>query len=205
MTNFSQIKRHRDTDPTYIVNDAISEYLKGHLDEAKDIAHQYWAEKCPEEEPFDQEFALEHIIGHMSPEDAYWMGVFSEKLNDYDLFCLNGYGHFEAIGDEGEYALETIMECAVDGIIGGDYEISDELQAIVDLFDDDDDDDYRSNNRKSASKKKPTSKGNTKKTPAKSQCVKRPGTSKGNTKRPSQSNNRKPRTTSGKKPAPRRR
>ena len=44
-----------------------------------------------------------------------------------------------------------------------------------------------------------------KKSPAKSQCVKRSGTSKGSSKKSTQSNNRKPRTTSGKKPAPRRR
>lgn len=44
-----------------------------------------------------------------------------------------------------------------------------------------------------------------KKSPAKSQCVKRSGTSKGNTKKPSQSSNRKPRTTSSKKPTQRRR
>ena len=195
MTDFKTIKYYRDTDPTFTAVDAVIEYLRGHPDEARDLAYQYWGEHDPDGEPFDQEFAIDYILNHMSPEDAYWMGVFSERLNDYDLFRLDGYGHFEAIGDEEEYMLDACKE-AVDGIVDGDYDVSDELQAIIDLFDDG----HRSNNRKSAPKKKPA-----KKSPAKSQCVKRSGTSKGSSKKPSQSNNRKPRTTSGKKPAPRRR
>ncbi len=209
MTDFNTIKRYRDTDPTYTAEDAVIEYLKGHPGEARDIAYQYWDENCPENEPFDQEFAIDNIIGHMSPEDAYWMGVFSEKLTSFGLFRLDGYGHFEAIDDEEEYMLDACKEAVHDIVLYGGYDVSKELQAIIDLFDededDDEDDDYRSNNRKSAPKKKPASKAGAKK-PAKSQCVKRSGNAdKTPAKKTAQSNNRKPRTTSGKKKAPARR
>ncbi len=199
MVSIDQIKRYRDTDPTYTVTDAIIEYLSGNPAEAKELAYQYWDRNDPDAIPFDKEFALEEVIGNMAPREAYWMGIFSEPLTDFNLYRLDGYGHFQAIGDEEEYMLDACKE-AVDDIADGEYEISDELQDIIDLFDED----SRSNNRKprASSGKKPVAKNKCTKKPAKSQCVKR-GTSNGNAKKPNQSNNRKPRASSGKKPASR--
>ncbi len=177
--NLEYFKRRRKNDPSYDAPTAIIEYLEENIQEAVLLAYQYWDKNDPDEIPFGMDYALDEIIGNMTPQEAYWMAINSDPLSPHGSYRLDGYGHFEEIEDETEYMLDACREAA-DDIAGGWYEVSDELQAIIDLFDED----SKSNNRKPAAKKKPASKAK-------------------------QSSNRKPRTTTGKapakKPAPRRR
>lgn len=187
-------------DPSFEVKHAIVDYLSGNFDEAKEVADQL-CDECfndPDGKLLSSDEAYE-IIENMTPVDAYWMGRFSCNIDDGFYYRIDGYGHFEEVIEPWDF-LKDILYAGWENIVNGEVEISDDLQAVIDLFDDG----HRSNNRKSAPKKKP----------AKSQCVKRNASNgKGNTKKPaskaSQSNNRKPRTTTGnapaKKPANRRR
>lgn len=165
-------KRCIREDPSFEVKHAIVEYLHGDFDEAKWVADQL-CDECfndPDGKLLSSDEAYE-IIENMTPVDAYWMGRFSCNIDDGFYYRIDGYGHFEEVIKPWDF-LKDILYAGWENIVNGEVEISDDLQAVIDLFDDG----HRSNNRKSATKKKPASKA-------------------------SQSNNRKPRTTTGKAPA----
>ena len=152
---------------------------------------------------------------HLDNDGGYYNMVM-DWVNDYAESGMSREEARDALAESIENMVDEEFGEAYDSILSPmirefidspssmniDYEeIADGFLQDYDDGDDEDDDDYRSNNRKSATKKKPASKAGAKK-PAKSQCVKRTGTSKAKTpaKKPAQSNNRKPRTTTGKAP-----
>ena len=213
-------RRCRDTDPSYTVRDAIVEYLSGDFDEAVWLANEI----CELNDDYDRRLLTDddvyEFIRNMDPLEAYQEGCCSGDIKSGTYYRIDGYGHFEEVDWD---HVECILYDGWRRIVNEECDIPDDLQDIIDLFredddeDDEDDDDVssmsikRGSSKGKASVKKPATKSNCAKKPAKSQCVKSSGTSKGkasvkkSASKPKQSNNRKPRTTSGKKPAPRRR
>ncbi len=192
--DLAYFKLCRDTDPTYGVEDAIVEYLHGDFDEAKYLTDQICDECNPDGRLLTYDEAND-VIEDMTPVDAYWMGRFSCNLDSGSYYRIDGYGHFEPVFDPWGYLKDIIYDSWED-IVGGRYDISADLQSVIDVFDEDDDDVRSESIKRNAPKKKATGKK-----PAKSQCVKRSGTSgKKPDQKTSQSKNRKPRTTPAKKP-----
>ena len=123
---------------------AVCEYLDKNFDEALDIARQYWYEKDPDGAMLSYDEACDYIE-QMKPLDAFWLGRYSESINPGSWYRFDGYGHLEWVNEE-EYVSDVIEEICED-LPDGEYEISDELQAIIDRFMEDD---GRSDNRRSA-------------------------------------------------------
>ncbi len=194
--DMAYFKRCIREDPTYEVKHAIVDYLSGDFDEAIEVANQICElDNCYDDKLLSYDEVYD-FIELMSPVDAFDMGRYSDDITGDGYYRIDGYGHFSRVLKPWDCA-KNILYDGFEHIVNGEVEISDELQAVIDLFDED----SRSNNRKSAPRKKPASKAGAKR-PAKSQCVKRSGNAgKAPAKKTAQSNNRKPRTTSGKKPA----
>lgn len=164
---------------------AVCDYLDKNFDEALDIARQYWYEKDPDSAMLSYDEACDYIET-MKPLDAFWLGRFSDSIDADSWYRFDGYGHLKWVYAK-DYVSDVIEEICED-LPDGEYEISDELQAIIDRFMEEDE---GSDNRKSAGTQRAKRPGTAKpkKQPAKtkttagcrpkaSRCIKRGTTAK---------------------------
>lgn len=182
-------RRCRDSDPSYKVDNAIVEYLSKHFEEARWLANQICDLNNDSDRCLLSYSDVYEMVEDMSPIDAYEMGHFSEELSYGDYYYIDGDGFFQITLAPWNHVKDILYD-GYEDIVNGEFDISDELQSVIDVFQDD---------VSSKCIKRTQSKSSAKKPATKSNCAKKPAS------KAKQSNNRKPRTTAGKKPAPRRR
>lgn len=158
-------RRVKREDPSYTARDAVMEYLDEHPDEAAYIADQYWDDN-PDDEMFDQD-RIYDLIDQMKPEEAFRLGCMADEgIIGADWVRFDGYANLRIVHDPKEYRKDACRD-GMRHILDGDYEISDELQEIIDLFSD-----RASYNRRPA--KKASSDGTTKTKKASKNLAKAP-------------------------------
>lgn len=153
-------RRVKREDPTFTAGDAVMEYLDEHPDEAADIAAQFW-ENNPDDEMFSSD-TMWDIVDAETPEEAFRLGCMADEgITGADWVRFDGYGNLRIVSNPKEYRKDACRD-GMRHILDGDYEISDDLRAIIDLFRP-----SGSGNRRPA--KKTASKAAPRKTP--SRCV----------------------------------
>ena len=128
MVDLEYYRRCRDGDPTYYPVDAIIHYLSTRIGEADDLVNQI----C--DDNGDQRLLTWDdcwdIIGKMEPDDAFCAGMSSEPLMKGHFHTFDG-DRFRLIPNPWAY-MKDIIYFAADDIVRGKYEISKDLQAVID-------------------------------------------------------------------------
>ncbi len=189
----------RDTDPTYEVKHAIVEYLHGDFDEARELANEL-CDDCfnnPDARLLDVDEVYD-LVNLMEPIDAFNMGRLSDDIDTRWYYTIDGQGYFEKVLEPWDY-LKGILYDGWKHIVNGEFEISDDLQSVIDVFTEEG---GRSNNmrssgskrsgtvRRSAPKKKASKPKASSGRPKASQCRRATATKK--TTKPKASANRAP-------------
>ncbi len=188
--DLNYFRRCRDFDPSYKVDNAIVEYLSKHFEEARRLANKICDLNNDSDRCLLSYYDVYGMVEDMSPIDAYEMGHHSDELSCGDYYYTDEDGYFQITLTPWNHVKDILYD-GYEDIVNGEFEISDELQSVIDVFQEDVSSKCikRTQSKKSSAKKPAT----------KSNCAKKPAS------KAKQSANRKPRTTSGKKPAPRRR
>ena len=123
----SKSRTYRDGDSPHGLSNAIIRYLSTHMGEAFDLADQICdANGEPRLLTWDECW---DIIGGMDPEDAFCAGMTSDAIGKGHYHTFDG-NSFSTIPDHWAY-MKDILYFASEDIARGRYEISKELQAVI--------------------------------------------------------------------------